>query len=121
MHESRHSLFVYMYAFSKCGVCACFHIFVLVCRHDCHLLCLLLLGQMSGSPYVGFADGASHSTCNLSSAAWVIYDPHGELVDIQGVCLGCTTNNVAEYGVVIELLAEAINLGICALVVNLDS
>ena len=81
----------------------------------------LLLGQMSGSPYVGFADGASHSTRNLSSAAWVIYDPHGELVDIQGVCLGCTMNNVAEYSAIIELLAEAINLGIRSFVVNLDS
>ena len=66
---------------------------------------------MSGSPYVGFTDGASRSTRNLSSAAWVIYDPHGELVAIQGVCLGCMTNNVAEYSAVIELLAEAINLG----------
>ena len=80
-----------------------------------------LLGQMSGSPYVGFVDGASRSTRNFSSVAWVIYDPHGELVDIQGVCLGCTTNNVTEYSVVIELLAEAINLGIRTLVVNLDS
>ena len=76
---------------------------------------------MSNTPYIGFADGAFRSTRNLSSAAWVIYDPHGELVDIQGVCLGCTTNNVAEYSAVIELLAEAINLGIRTLVVNLDS
>ena len=77
--------------------------------------------QMSGSPYVGFADGASRSTRNLLSAAWVIYDPHGELVDIQGVCLGCTTNNVAEYSAIIERLAEEINLGIRSLLVNLDS
>ena len=76
---------------------------------------------MSDTPYVGFADGAYRSTHNLSSAAWVIYDPHGELIDCQGVCLGRTTNNVVEYCVVIELLAEAINLGIRALVVNLDS
>ena len=76
---------------------------------------------MSGAPYVGFADGACRSTRNLSSVAWVIYDPHGELIDLQGVCLGRTTNNVAEYSAVIELLAEAINLGIHALVVNLDS
>eukprot|EP00253_Pinus_taeda_P013994 PITA_13994 len=34
---------------------------------------------------------------------------------------GRTTNNVAEYCAVIELLTEAINLGIRALVVNLDS
>ena len=76
---------------------------------------------MSDAPYVGFADGACRSTRNMSSVAWVIYDPHGELIDLQGVCLGCTTNNVAEYCAVIELLAEAINLGIRALVVNLDS
>ena len=98
-----------------------FSCFGLVCRHDYRLLCLLLLMQMSGTPYVGFADGACRSTHNLSSTAWVIYDPHGELIDLQGVCLGCTTNNVAKYSVVIELLAEAINLGIRTLVVNLDS
>ena len=76
---------------------------------------------MSGAPYVDFTDGACRSTHNLSSAAWVIYDPHGELIDLQGVCLGCTTNNVVEYSAVIELLTEAINLGIRALVLNLDS
>jgi len=76
---------------------------------------------MSGAPYVGFADGACHSTRNLSSVAWVIYDPHGELIDLQGVCLGCTTNNVAEYSAMIELLVKAINLNIRTLVVNLDS
>ena len=37
------------------------------------------------------------------------------------MCLGRTTNNVAEYSAVIELLAEAFDLGIRALVVNLDS
>ena len=76
---------------------------------------------MSSAPYVGFADGACHSTCNLSSAVWEIYDPHRELLDLQGVCLGHTTNNVAEYSVVIELLAEAVDLGIRAMMVNLDS
>ena len=43
---------------------------------------------MSITPYVGFTDGASHSTQNLSSAAWVIYDPAGELIDLQGISLG---------------------------------
>ena len=76
---------------------------------------------MSGAPYIGFADGACRTTRNLSSAAWVIYDPHGELIDPQGVYLGYTTNDVAEYSVVIELLAKEINLGIRTLVVNLDS
>ena len=77
--------------------------------------------QMSISAYVGFADGASRSTRSLSLAAWVIYDPVGELINLQGVCLGPTTNNVNEYSAVLELLTEAVNLGIHALLVNLDS
>ena len=76
---------------------------------------------MSSAPYVSFADGAYRSTCNLSSAVWAIYDPHGELLDLQGVCLGRTTKYVAEYSVVIELLAEAVDLGIHAMMVNLNS
>ena len=90
-------------------------------RHSYHLLCFSLLVQMPDAPYVGFADGAYRSTRSLSSAAWVIYDPHNELIDCHGVCLGHTTNNVAEYCAVIELLARAINFGIHALIVNLDS
>lgn len=76
---------------------------------------------MSSAPYMGSADGACRSTRNFSSTAWVIYDPHGELIDLQGVCLRITTNNIAKYSVVIELLVEVVNLGIRALVVNLDS
>ena len=51
----------------------------------------------------------------------MIYDPAGELIDLQGICLGRTTNNVAEYSAVIELLAEAIALDIHALIFDLDS
>lgn len=76
---------------------------------------------MFGAPYIGFTDGAYRSTQNISFTAWVIYDPHGELVDLQGVCLGCTINNVIEYSAVIKLLTEAVNLDIRALVVNLYS
>jgi len=79
---------------------------------------------MSSTPYDGFADGAYCSTRNLSFAAWVIYNPHSELVYLQGVflgCMGCTTNNVAEYSAFIKLLTEFVNLDIHALVVNLDS
>ena len=66
-------------------------------------------------------DGATHSTRNMSLAASVIYDPAGELVNLQGVCLGPTTNNVTEYSVVLELLNEVVNLSIRALLVYLDS
>ena len=101
---------------------------------DCHLcawcgvLCkhlsadrVFLVVQMSIHPFVGFADGASRSTRNLSSAAWVIYNPASELVNLQGVCLGRTTNNITEYSAVLELLTKASYLGLRALLVCLDS
>lgn len=76
---------------------------------------------MSVTPHIDFADGACHSTQNISFAAWAIYDPHGELVDLQGICLGPTTNNIDEYSLVIKLLSEVTALEIWKLVVNLDS
>ena len=75
---------------------------------------------MSMIPHIGF-DGAFCSTRNLSSPTWAIYDPNSELIDLKGIYLGLTTNNIVEYGAVIELLSEAIALGIRELVVNLDS
>ena len=69
---------------------------------------------MSAAPHVGFVDGACRSTWNLSSMAWAIYNPNSELIDLQGICLGHTTNNIDEYSAVIAL-------GIRELVVNLDS
>jgi ribonuclease HI len=71
-------------------------------------------------PYIGFTDGASRSTRNLGSAAWAIYAPTNELISLRGICLGRATNNIAEYSVVVELLVDAISLGICYLVVRLD-
>ena len=68
-------------------------------------------------PYIGFADGTSRSTQNLASAVWEIYAPTNELVSLRGVCLGHATNNIAEYRIVIELLIDAISLGIHHLVV----
>jgi ribonuclease HI len=87
------------------------------------LSCVVLGFQMSESslPYLGFADGASRSTQNLASAAWEIYAPTNELISLHGVCLGRATNNIAEYSVVIELLTDAISLGIRRLVIRLDS
>ena len=82
---------------------------------------VFLIVQMSITPFVGFADGASRNTRNLSSAAWVIYNLAGELVKLQGVCLGPATNNITEYSAVLELLTEAVDLGIRELIVYLDS
>jgi len=57
----------------------------------------------------------------MASAAWIVYSPEGLLVSSGGVCLGPSTNNVAEYNVVIELLYDAISHGIHSLEVYLDS
>ena len=76
---------------------------------------------MSSEMYVGFADGASHHTCNLALAAWVIYSPTGQLVATGGTCLGPASNNVAKYRAVIELLWDSLSHGITQLEVRLDS
>ena len=51
---------------------------------------------MSATPHIGFVDGACRSTRNLSSTTWAIYDPNNELIDLQGIYLGRTTNNFVE-------------------------
>ena len=76
---------------------------------------------MSFEWFVGFADGASRHTCNLASAAWVIYSPSGQLVASRGAFLGPATNNVAEYRAVIELLWDSLSRGFTQLEVRLDS
>ena len=70
--------------------------------------------------YISFSNGAFRSTRNISSAAWVIYSPTDELISMHGVSLGQTTNNIAEYSAVIELLFESISFGIRSLIVRLD-
>ena len=67
--------------------------------------------SMESSVYIGFADGASHHTQNLASATWVIYTPTGQVLSSGGVCLRPSSNNVAEYSVVIEILRDAISHG----------
>jgi ribonuclease HI len=62
--------------------------------------------------FIGYADGASQHTWRLASAAWVIFTPQGQLLSSRGICLGDTTNNAAKYSAVIELLHDALSLGI---------
>ena len=76
---------------------------------------------MSAECFIGFDDGASRHTCNLASAAWVIYSPLGQLVASGDACLGAATNNVVEYSVGIELLWDARLRGITCLEVIIDS
>ena len=71
--------------------------------------------------FFGYTDEASRSSRNLSSAAWAIFDPSGELVSFRGVCIGRSTNNITEYSALIELLSNAIIHGIRRLTIRLDS
>ena len=45
----------------------------------------------------------------------VIYSPTDELVSMHGVCLGQTTNNIAEYSEFIELLFDSMEFGMLSL------
>jgi len=72
-------------------------------------------------PFVGYANGASHSTQNLSSAAWAIFAPNDELVSFQGICISRSKNNIAKYSALIELLSDAISFGISHIIIRLDS
>ena len=77
--------------------------------------------SMESSTYIGFTDGASRHTQHSASAAWVIYTPMGQVLSSGGVCLWPSSNNVAEYSAVIELLWDAISHGVLSLDVCLDS
>ena len=77
--------------------------------------------SMESSAYIGFVDGASRHTQHSASASWVIYTPMGQVLSSGGVCLWPSSNNVAEYSVVIELLQDAISHGVLSLEVCLDS
>lgn len=61
---------------------------------------------------IEYVDKVSRSTWNLSSTAWAIFDPRGELVSFKRVCIGRSTNNIAEYSALIDLLSDAIAHGI---------
>jgi ribonuclease HI len=76
---------------------------------------------MESSIYLGFIDGAIRHTQNLASATWVFYSAKGLLVSSSGVFLGPSTNNVAKYNTVIELLCDSISHCIHSLEVLLDS
>jgi hypothetical protein len=62
--------------------------------------------------YVGFTNDAIRHTQRLSFVDWVIFMSTGQLVSSGGDCLGEATNNVYVYIVVIELLHDALSLGI---------
>ena len=76
--------------------------------------------SMEYSTYIGFTDGASCHTQHSASVAWVIYTPMGQVLSSGGICLRPSSNNVAEYSAVIELLRDSISHGVLSLEVRLD-
>ena len=66
-------------------------------------------------------DGLSCQTQHSASTSWVIYTPTGQILSSEGICLQPSSNNVAEYSVVIELLQDSISHGVLSLEVHLDS
>ena len=77
--------------------------------------------SMESSIYIGFADGTSRHTQHSASTAWVIYTPTGQVLSLGGICLHASSNNVAEYSAIIELLWNSISHGVLSLEVCLDS
>ena len=86
------------------------------------MYCFLSLLQMdyTSNRYMGFTDGASRWSSNLTSAAWVIYSPSHELIHIDEICMGSATNNQAKYDGVNGLLATTLQLGVHHLDVFLE-
>ena len=78
---------------------------------------------MSSTPqfHIRYADGMNRCSRNVASATWVIFNPSNEFLDVGGIFLGRTTNNLVEYEAVIALMTNASALGIRSLVVRLDS
>lgn len=90
--------------------------------HPSHFLsCDTITSALSSTDYLGSADGASHYSWNLASAAWAIFTPFHTLVIANGFCIGNATNNQAEYDAVCGLLADALSHHILHLHVHLDS
>ena len=118
-HESSNFLYYIVY------ICCWFAFTILICFYSFFYVSnpLYISSQMYKylEPLVGYADGASHSTQNLSSAAWAIFSLNDELVSFQGICIGRSTNNITEYSTLIKLLCNAISFGINHIIIRLDS
>ena len=71
--------------------------------------------------FYGFTNGACRHTLNLASATWVLYSPAHDLVSSGVVCIGPSTNNIAEYRAIIGLLTEAASQDVRNLVFLMDS
>ena len=75
----------------------------------------------TAAPWRMFADGASRGNPGPAAAGFVLDDPAGNPVAAGGIAIGAATNNVAEYRALIAGLAHALELGVTAIDVRMDS
>ena len=94
----------------------CFGIFKMVLS----LISILFIPCFGYEYWMNFY-GACHHTLNFTSDACVLYSPSHDLFSSGAVRIGPTTNNIAEYQVVIGLLTKAPSWDSHDLVVFMDS
>jgi ribonuclease HI len=75
----------------------------------------------AAAPWRLFADGAARGNPGPAAAGFVLDDPEGRPAAAGGLVLGAATNNVAEYRALLAGLAKALELGVCAIEVRMDS
>ncbi len=68
-----------------------------------------------------YADGAARGNPGPAASGYVLDDPSGAPRAAGGVALGHATNNIAEYRALTVGLARALDLGISAIEVRMDS
>lgn len=71
--------------------------------------------------HVLYADGAARGNPGPAAIGFVLYSPDGDTVAEVGGVLGETTNNVAEYRALMAGLELALDRGVTAIDVRLDS
>ena len=75
----------------------------------------------AAAPWVLYADGAARGNPGPAAAGYVLDDGAGQPVAAGGIALGRATNNVAEYKALLAGLARALELGVPAIDVRMDS
>jgi ribonuclease HI len=75
----------------------------------------------AAAPWLLFADGAARGNPGPAAGGYVLDDGEGRQRAQGAVVLGAATNNVAEYKALLAGLARALELGVTALEVRMDS
>lgn len=71
--------------------------------------------------YIIYSDGGSRGNPGISAAAYAIESPEGDLLECEGVYLGITTSDQAEYHGLKIGLERALTIGCKAIEYRLDS